>query len=75
MHMVRAYIQGMQMPPPNTARFANCLLNRASLSGSENEWISFELFMIMALPGVVGAQVGITIAIVKAIDRAALVAV
>jgi hypothetical protein len=31
--------------------------------------------MIMALPGVVGAQVGITIAIVKAIDRAALVAV
>ena len=67
-------LQYLQRVAEQHAVLANCRFNRASFSCSEDEWISFKLFTIVVLPSFIPRQKGIAIAVVKAIDGAALVA-
>lgn len=64
----------MQMPFPNITSLVNCLLNGASLSWAENERTRLKLFAVVVLPRFVGRQVRLSIAIVKAINGTAFVA-
>ena len=74
MYMVCSHVNGLQMPFSNATCLANSLLNRSSFSCSEDEWIGFKLFAIVVLPSFVPIQIGIAIAIVKAIYGSAFVA-
>ena len=74
MYMIRAHIDCLQMPLPNPTRLANSFFNRSPLSCSEDKGVGFKLFAIVAMPSIDPREIRITVLIVKAIDRAAFVA-
>ena len=73
MYMVRSYVEGMEVPFSNGTRLTNRPLNRASRSCSKDKWTLLERFVVVVFPGMVRWQVRITVAVVKAIDRATVV--
>ena len=72
--MVGSHVAGVQVPPSKITGLPNCFVNRAPLSGFENQWMCFELFTIVALPRVAWRQIGRAITIMKPIDGAPFVA-
>ncbi len=74
MYMVRADVEGVQVPRPDVTRLTDCSLDCASRFCSEDEWPLLKLRVIVVFPSVIRGQLRITIAVVKSVDGATRVA-